>query len=189
MPYTLWSHGRLVGHTELDIPCVQSHIMQGFIEPTEAGRALLADAAGVPAVCAALERARKKSGAAHDEAAGLESFRIACDRREALHLELRDEDGNGVAVEWIQVNDIQSDPYADIDDDDDEELDEELQAEIDATIAEWKSRFEGEEWKGEPEPDPRWETMQYYCMVYLPGSMNRDDWGSQSFEDSRDPSD
>src|SRR5262249_2993693 len=157
-------------HTELDIPCVQSHIMQGFIEPTELGRGLLADAAGVPAVCAELERARKKAGAAHDEEAGLETFQRACDRREALHLELRDEDGTNVEIEWIQVNDIQSDPFAGIDDDDDEELDADLQAEIDATIAEWKSRFEGEEWKGEPEPDPRWETMQYHCMVYLPGS-------------------
>src|SRR5262249_47303920 len=123
MPYTLWSHGRLVGHTELDIPCVQSHIMQGFIEPTELGRGLLADAAGVPAVCAELERARKKAGAAHDEEAGLETFQRACDRREALHLELRDEDGTNVEIEWIQVNDIQSDPFAGIDDDDDEELD------------------------------------------------------------------
>jgi len=188
MPYTLWSHGRLVGYTELDIPCVQSHIMQGFIEPTEAGRPLLADAAGVPAVCAANRRAQKQSGRAKNDDAEMDAFQRACDRREALHLELRDGDGTHVEVEWIQVNDIQSDPFADItdDDDDDEELEEELQAEIDAAIAEWKSRFDGEEWKGEPEPDPRWETMQYHCMVYLPGSMNREDWGSQDFEDARD---
>jgi hypothetical protein len=34
-------------------------------------------------------------------------------------------------------------------------------------MSERASSIEGEEWKGELDPDPRWETMQYYCMIFL----------------------
>ena len=44
MWYTLWSRGRLLGYTELDLPHVQEHIRMGFIEPTPEGVRLLPDA-------------------------------------------------------------------------------------------------------------------------------------------------
>jgi hypothetical protein len=175
MPYTVWSQGVLVGHTELDIPCVQSAIRQGFIAPTDEGRRLLAIAAGVPAACARLNRATRRSGGRH-RVVEKNAFRLACDRREALNLEMRDEDGVPVSMKFIRVHDIQSDPFEDADARDDElvgpegQMDEhraELEAEIADVVSELASSVEGEEWKEELDPDPRWETTQYCCMIFL----------------------
>jgi hypothetical protein len=114
----------------------------------------------------------------------LGTFQLACDRREALRLELRDEDGGRIQFKFIEIHDIQSDAFEDEDTRSDEwlgpdgapvdfeaefeaEFEADLEAEIAEYLAEFASRLDGEEWKAETEPDPRWETVQYHCMVVL----------------------
>lgn len=177
MPYTLWSHGRLVGHTDLDIPCVQDHIRQGFIEPTEEGRRILVDATGVPAVMAEGRRGRRDG--TKDDDTVMAEFSAACDRREALELELRDEDGARFECDFIRVYDLQDQSLHD--DVFDAELDETLepvseeerQADDDeraaferdlAVLLEDVEDKYGSSWSP---PDERWETMQYHMVVFL----------------------
>src|ERR1041385_8272566 len=66
MRYTLWSRGRLVGHTDLDIHTVTSTMRQGFVEPTEDGRAILVDATRVWRAIAEMKRARRARGEGRD---------------------------------------------------------------------------------------------------------------------------
>src|SRR3954470_17489846 len=56
MRYTLWSRGRLVGHTALDIHTMTCGMRQGFVEPTLEGRQILADATGVWRTMAEVKR-------------------------------------------------------------------------------------------------------------------------------------
>jgi hypothetical protein len=105
MRYTLWSHGRLVGHTDLDIHTVTPTMRQGFIEPTEEGRPLLADATSVWRAIAEMKRERRARGQTreHDDHS---LVLAAMARREALDLELRDETGALFEVDFIRVNDL-----------------------------------------------------------------------------------
>ena len=166
MSYTLWSRDRLLGHTDLDIPCVQDFIRQGFIEPTDLGNRLLPDATGVPRACAASERAARAAGKRWPER-DLTEFRRACARREALDLELRDETGERFTYEFLRVYDLQ-DRSGDDFEDDDEPLSPEVEAAIAEEVAEISESFEedvyGSSW---PPPDSRWETMRYHVMVHL----------------------
>ena len=130
MRYTLWSNDRLLGHTELDLPHVQDHVRMGFIAPTELGNRLLPDATCVPAAANALARAARR--AANQREASLTEFAdfwAACDRREALRLELRDETGGVFQCEWIRVNDIDNHSWSD--DDVDDDVDDDLYDEFD----------------------------------------------------------
>ena len=166
MHYTLWSRGRLLGHTDLDIPCVQSSIRQGFIEPTEIGRRLLPDATGVPRACAAIHRAAQRAGKRSDEA-DLTEFMKACARREALALELRDESGQRFEYEWLRVYDHQDRSGDDLDYDD-EPLSPEAEAAIAEDVAAIMESLEEDLYASLwPPPDPRWDTTQYHVMVHL----------------------
>lgn len=175
MRYTLWSRGRLLGYTELDLPHVQEHIRMGFIEPTAEGLRVLPDATGVPAAAHALAKAAKR--AVNRRETGLTEFAdflSACDRREALGLELRDEADVVLGCEWIQINDLgdpllSDDEFDDFDElYDDEPLDPELQASIDhdAELFEEFCREHDYDRAWEP-PDERWEMPGYHMMVYL----------------------
>jgi hypothetical protein len=168
MPYTLWSRGRLLGYTDLDIPCVQPFIRQGFINPTQIGNQLLADAAGVPKACAASRRAARLAGQQALDG-DLTEFIAACERREALALELRDEAGERFDCEWVRVNDIQDQSWADDLDDLDEEpltpeLEEAIERDAELLMESFDEDIYGSSW---PPPDIRWETMQYHMMVKL----------------------
>jgi hypothetical protein len=117
MSYTLWSHGRVVGRTDLDLPHVLANVRMGFIEPTPDGETALADASRVPNALATLKRTIRRAGIdgpesqqAHDD------VRAAFDRRAALELELRDAAGRPVPVRWIQVNDLVQDVMDDLED-------------------------------------------------------------------------
>ena len=179
MRYALWSRGRLLGYTELDLGCIQDHVRMGFIEPTQEGTRLLPDATGVPAAAYALARAAKR--AAHERDVSLTEladFRAACDRREALELELRDEADAMFPCEWIRVNDIDEQLLTDDDLDsdydfdltDDDELDRELEAAIDHDAELFDLDLDGDDhdrpWSWKPSDD-RWETTRYHLMVYL----------------------
>lgn len=166
MPYSLWSHGRLLGHTDLDIPCVQSHLRQGFIDPTELGERLLPDAVGVPAACVELHRIRKLRGS-DDWAADSELFRAAVERREALDLKLRDENGDDFEFDFVRVYDLRDTSWEDdIDDDEDDiEVDAEFAAAIEEDLASLReSDMYGSTWSP---VDERWDTMRYHIMVHL----------------------
>jgi hypothetical protein len=105
MHYTLWSRGRLVGHTDLDIETVTSSMRQGFVEPTEEGKTLLADATSVWRAIAQMKRERRARGDGPEK----DDHRIvlaAMERREALDLELRDEAGVRFDCEFIRITDL-----------------------------------------------------------------------------------
>jgi hypothetical protein len=105
MHYTLWSRGRLVGHTDLDIETVTPSMRQGFVEPTEVGKPLLVDATSVWRAIAQMKRERRARG----DGPETDDHRIvlaAMERRETLDLELRDEAGARFDCEFIRITDL-----------------------------------------------------------------------------------
>ena len=168
MRYSLWSHNRLLGHTDLDIPCVTTHLMQGFIDPTPDGSKYLPRATGVPRAASA-GLARNLSEA---ERRGRQAeFLAACSAREELDLELRLEDGSVFPCDFIRVYDLRDDWLADESVDDDDPLDPEIEAEIEAEVEAWEEeRRWGSAWPPPIPADPRWDTMQYHIQVFLKGS-------------------
>ena len=180
MRYSLWSRQRLLGHTDLDIPCVTKHLMQGFIDPTPEGSTLLPWATGVPrAASAGLVR-----GLTEAERRGREAeFRAAVSAREELELELRLEDDTVFPCDFIRVYDLRENVLSDELLDDDEPLDAETQAEIDADVAAWEEeRRWGSAWPP-PMEDPRWDTMQYLIQVYLKGACDIDNLLASDFDE------
>lgn len=180
MRYSLWSRGTIIGYTDLDLPHVNPDLLSGFVEPTEAGRQALIDATGVPAVCVKQPaRWYERDGLDPETEAYMKAFQRACDRREALVLELRDDRGELFPCAHIRVYDLRltwPEPHPDeFDAPDDEELDPELRAQMDddAELArDWMEEIEedleADAWKQEDDPcDPRWDTMQYHIQVYV----------------------
>ena len=192
MRYTLWSRGRLVGHTDLDVYTVTSTMRQGFIEPTPEGLPLLADATGVWRAIAEVKRGKRARGepGANDHELILEAMR----RREELEFELRDAHGARFELDFVRIMDNFDDRVVDDMCDTEEEMEAEFQirlsglseadrekalaqraadnAEIEAAVAEMLE--DGDEmldsgWSPSPPQDPRWDTMQYLMQVHLRG--------------------
>jgi len=157
----------------------------GFIDLTEDGIRLLPDATGVPAAARALAKAaRRAAGGRGDALTEFADFRAACDRREALNIELRDEMGALLPCEWIQVNDIDEEAWTDDDVIDDEDLDPEwleaieqqidtdpeIQASIEHDAELLDADLDGEGWNGASPweaGDERFDCCRYHIMVYL----------------------
>ena len=177
MRYSLWSHGTIIGYTDLDIECISENLRMGFVEPTDAGKQALLDATGVHAVCAS-RPPRSRDGREDSDPEYLERFEAACARREALDLELRDEAGQLFPCAYMRIYDSflkwpeETDEYDPLDDPD---LDPELRAQMEADRADIEEWFrqsledaEADAWKhGYEEPDPRYETVQYTVQVVL----------------------
>ena len=166
MRYSLWSHGRLVGHTTLDLLCHQNRFIQGFLEPTAEAGQLLADATGVVAVCAK-RHARAAEWPNDDEY--FDAFTRACERREALDFVLRDEAGEAFDHDFIRIYDLFDQSWQsgrEVDEPDDAEIDADLLSEMeeDLAVIEESDRY-GSAWA--PPEDERWSTMQYYIQVFL----------------------
>lgn len=175
MKYALWSHGRLLGHTELDLDTHQDRFIHGFIDPTPLGEQVLPDATGVADICA-----RRPARVAGDDMDRdyLRAFQAAVDRREALDLTLEDENGDPFEHDFIRVYNLRGPMYSEPDpgDEEDDEIDTES-FEEDEDFAEFKAEIEedlrlraesemyGSSWA--PAPDERWDTMQYYVQVFL----------------------
>lgn len=202
MRYTLWSHGRRIGTTDLDIYTVSEKLRQGFVEPTEEGKALLHDATGVFRAIAE-ERQRRAHGIPRDRS-DLEAFEAACERREALDLELRDDDGalfNCAHMGVYDLRELDRDRAVGsvCDAEDEKELMEYVaslspeeraefeaqQAPDEAAIEEWvveaeQTRADEEmyhsEWPPRPPDDERWETMQYFLQVFMVDCTHREDF-------------
>jgi hypothetical protein len=201
MRYSLWSHDRLVGYTDLDIRTVTPTMRQGFVEPTPEGKALLEDATGVWRAMAERKRLQRARGGVELK----EDDDIVCaamERREALDLELRDESGE-VFGEWIRVYDLFDSKSGVTDDmmDTEEEMEAAFQirlsqltpeeqaealaqrdadqAAIDEFVAQWMEDRNSAEmfnstWPAPAPEDPRWETMQYHLQVHLKSAFDID---------------
>jgi len=177
MRYSIRSHGIIIGYTELDIECINENLRMGFVEPTKEGEQALLDATGVHAVCAK----RPVSWRDRDRPSDPEymaEFTAACDRREALNLELRDEQGDLFPCAYMRICDHFLEWPKMTDDDDplnDPDLDPELRAQMEADakeLQEWIEEMDedrkADAWKwDDAEPDPRYEFMQYTIQVVL----------------------
>jgi hypothetical protein len=199
MRYTLWSRGRIVGQTDLDVHTVTPTMRQGFIEPTPEGAPLLADATGVWRALAEVKRGKRARGetGANDDELILGAMR----RREELELELRDENGTLFHCDFIRIYDrfdIDGGVVDEMSDTEEEEEAEfqircsslsgeardealaqraEMDAEIEAMVAEMRAEQDertmfGSAWPPPPPEDHRWETMQYLLQVGTTGT----DW-------------
>lgn len=175
MRYSLWSHDRLVGHTELDLPCHQDRFIQGFLEPTPEAQQLLVDATGVVAVCGR-RRTHGADWASTD--AYLAAFTRAVERREALNFVLRDASGQTFSHDFVRIYDLFDQSWQDDDDVDCEDPEarwaqsiasEELDADLLTEMEEdWSASDDSEVYESSWQPDDaRWDTMQYYIQVFL----------------------
>ena len=213
MHYSLWSRGRLLGHTDLDIHTVTPTMRQGFIEPTAEGRPLLDEATGVWRAMADRKRAQRARGG--DETAEDHDLVMASqNRRETLNLELHDEHGAVVECEFMRIYDLFDMDAGVVDEMSDTEEEEQAEFEVylsslssedgakalkrrAATDAEVEEFFDdlrekrdeqelfGSSWPPPPREDPRWDTMQYHLQVHLKGSFDEDtDFPHQTFTGS-----
>ena len=112
MPYTLWSRGRLIGHTDLGFVRVVPTTRMGWFHPTPVGEKVMPIAVAVPPVIQAyVERARQLDGDATAVQAQLDrstegaDLSAAFNHFEALEFELRREDGSVVPTDSIGIQD------------------------------------------------------------------------------------
>lgn len=111
MTYTLWSRGRLLGHSALDHQRVPPRHRVGTLVPTELGTRLLPVATEVSARMMAYGRALKRKGRDSSRCSSEHcvpeyvDYVSAIDEAAALALELRGPDGQCVPTEWIDVSD------------------------------------------------------------------------------------
>jgi hypothetical protein len=119
--YTLWSHGRLLGESELDYPVDVPCHRVGDFTPTDAGERLMPTLAAANRVAVAMEAIAREwrlerlsdehndneqSFADHSRRAGVECDLAEVEARQrALALELRDEAGELIETESIEVRD------------------------------------------------------------------------------------
>ena len=202
MRYSLWSRGRLLGYTDLDIHTVSPTMRQGFIEPVPEGKPLLEDATGVWRAMAEQKRVRRARGG--DEATSDKDLvEASMNRREALDLELHDEHGGIFECDYMQIYDLFDAKNGVVDAMSDTEEESEakfeihlsslsredrekalaqraaVDAEIEELFAELNEEWEeielfGSGWPPVPPEDPRWNTMQYHLQVHLKSSFDDD---------------
>lgn len=108
--YTLWSHGQLVGDSEMTFYRAQPEVCQGDLVPREGAAAIIAIATAVPAAARALAGAARNvasgQGRGRERLAEYAHMMIAMAQRDALALELRDENGRTVPTDWIELRDM-----------------------------------------------------------------------------------
>ena len=166
MPYTLWSRGRLLGHSELDFIYRENGFRCGFFQPADGVDALIDIATGVSSAVFALSDNMDDPTAHADLAAAI----AHCN---SLDLELRGPDGEVIACEDICIRDTQVlIARADmIDDDDDgwyESLDDEARAAFDAAVEHDRALID--EWFAEEEYapwEPEVELPRYQLQIQL----------------------
>jgi len=160
LSYSLWSRGRLLGETDLGFIYRENRHRCGWLHPTDIGEKILPEAAGVaPAM-----RTEFMIG---PDATLHADVLAACDREEALELELRGPDGTRIETEDIGVRDthyLLSIPDNDCEDDEDYKLTPEQEAEIEEFVAAWKEEHEGDV---DLEPDEEVEFPRYQLQVTL----------------------
>jgi hypothetical protein len=112
MSYTVWSRGRLIGHTDLAFTEAVPGARAGFFFPTERGLA----AVRIAVEAAEVLLAARDGG---DHTTFKADLVAATDRCEALLLELRGPDGAVIPTTDISIRDTElMASWADLDDDD-----------------------------------------------------------------------
>jgi hypothetical protein len=109
MTYTLWSRGRLLGHSALDYKRFIANHRAGDLIPTDMGERLLPVAAGTSAAVINLGKALRRSQKDGDLEKTLPEYVdyvSAIDEAEAMVLELRGPDGEVIPTDWIGVRDV-----------------------------------------------------------------------------------
>ena len=100
MPYTLWSKGRLVGHTDFGYVASDDHMKMGWFHPTDVGERVMQVMTEPSRLICGFREDMDIEGIRHDLTA-------ATDRIEALELELRAPDGRVLTVKDIGINDTE----------------------------------------------------------------------------------
>lgn len=108
MPYTIWSHGRLVGETDLGFILREGNHRTGNFFPTLFGESLVPIINEPRRLIKALGEAPRDADSSDDPAwIALDSaFEIAAERERALELELRDENGVVIPTEDVSIRDM-----------------------------------------------------------------------------------
>jgi hypothetical protein len=159
MPYTLWSRGRQLGHTDLGFVQVYSNMRMGWFRPSEEGRKLMSVLTGTgPALHrvgkmmrnprrVAMRRPEEEGGGWPRDIRATTAYAdlvSSVDELEAMDLQLRDADGVVVQTQHIGVDD-----------------------------AEFKRRLIPKKLRRElqldPEPWEREDEDRYQIQVYFPG--------------------
>lgn len=150
MPYTIWSHGRLVGETDLGSAYRSANFRAGPFFPTEFGKTLMEIIAEPRRLIARMAKIAHDSPIDPTADAEWLAFEAATDREYALELELRDPIGTVIPTEDIGIRDRQLleelYPIDELEFDelefDDEPFDPELEASVDhdfELIQEWQA--------------------------------------------------
>lgn len=100
MPYTLWSKGRLVGHTDLGFVESTPGVRFGWFHPTETGTPIVE-------LITAPSRVLLRAAQRGDRSSLDTELEIAGASVDALALELRDEDGSVVKTDDVGVIDTE----------------------------------------------------------------------------------
>jgi len=176
VPYTIWSHGRLVGETDLGFDYDSGNCRAGNFFPTEFGETLMPIIAEPRRLMAQIARTGHRKPI--DPAADTEwlAYEAATDREYALELQLRDPSGTVIPTEDIGIRDRQlleelypiDDPEFDELEFDDEPFDPALEPALDChpeSIPEWQAESDGDEDVfGEREDE---SLSRYYVVVFL----------------------
>jgi hypothetical protein len=98
--YSIWSRGRLIGHTDLGFVYGEHGIRMGWFQPNELGEKFMPRATGVaPALRASRDAGR--------DVLRDPDIASAFDHERALELELRGPNGKAVETEHIAIIDIE----------------------------------------------------------------------------------
>jgi hypothetical protein len=143
VPYTIWSHGRLAGETDLGFILREGNHRTGHFFPTAFGQSLVPIINEPRRLIKALRGVPGDARSSDDPAwiALHSAFEIAAERERALELELRDENGVVIPTEDVSIRDM--DLTLELYPGDEEELDRvtitpEDQAEFDREMAEMR---------------------------------------------------
>jgi hypothetical protein len=155
VPYTVWSHGRLVGETDLGFIDREGNHRTGYFYPSAFGEELIPifnEPRRIMKELGSTSRACEPGTAKDDpEWVALHSaWEVAKEREQSLALELRDERGAVIPTELVGIcdTDLTLELYPGHEhESDDEPLDPEVQAEIDLEISlleEWRDDMQRE---------------------------------------------
>ena len=174
MSYTIWSHGRLVGETDLGFDYGSGNFRAGNFFPTEFGETLMPIIAEPRRLMARMAKTAYDSPIDPADDTEWLAYEAATDRESALELELRDSNGAVLSTEDIGIRDRHLlEELFPIDDLEfaDEPFDPELEASINGDVAliqEWQPDGSGDgdifEVFDEHEEEP---LSRYHVVVFF----------------------
>lgn len=157
MSYSIWSRGRLIGHTDLGFIYREHGIRVGWYHPNELGEKLMPRATGVAP-------AMRESREAGRDLLTDPDVASACDHEQALEMELRGPNGEVIETETIAIIDTEyllsiPDPVEDYDSVESFDFHEEPMLD---TEKPWEQDPESDEPWREFEELPRYQIQAYF---------------------------